>query len=181
MFNKFNAEKDVSSRKVLKSSAQRAIYRNILQLYPNISGEQLEAILPKKEQLSMVKCMDHVCFLTSGSSDEPLFFNQRDGPYYMTLKLLHRLGDVMVTVYTDQGAISPLLNGADLMCAGVKKDDLADFPEGSPVCVVALGKTLPFAIGTAKMSSQELKKAKSGIGIEIIHRLGDGLWLTSEL
>lgn len=51
-----------------------------------------------------------------------------------------------------------------------------EFGEGTVVVVEAEGKQLPCAIGAIKMSTQEMKKAKKGIGIEGAHYLGDGLW-----
>jgi len=51
-----------------------------------------------------------------------------------------------------------------------------DFAEGTVVVVEAEGKDLPCAIGAIKITTQEMKKAKKGIGIEGAHYLGDGLW-----
>ena len=91
------------------------------------------------------------------------------------------MGNFMNTVFTDFGAVTPLLNGADLMCAGIIKDRIDEFPENSPVCIMAIGKTLPYALGIAKISSKEILEVNCGVAVEILHRLGDGLWITEEI
>jgi len=119
--------------------------------------------------------LDHVNLLLS-EDKEVLFFSQRDGPYYPTLRTLHKLGDVMSVVTVDVGAIKPLIGGAALMCPGIRKDLLGDIPADTPVQIMAEGKELPFAVGISKMSSNDIKSLNTGIGIEILHTLGDGLW-----
>ena len=37
--------------------------------------------------------------------DEPLFFQWRDGPYYPTLRLLHKYPRMMSVLRVDKGAI----------------------------------------------------------------------------
>jgi len=124
---------------------------------------------------------DHVNLIASASTKEILFFNQREGPFYPTLRLLHKAGDFMEKVQVDAGAIAPLIGGAALMCRGIQKEHLGDFPADTPVQIMAKGKTLPFAIGISKMSAADIKNVDSGVGIEILHTLADGLWNTPTL
>jgi len=107
-----------------------------------------------------------------------LFFNQREGPYYPTLRFLHKAGDFMPIVQVDTGAIKPLIGGAALMCPGIQKENLGDFEADTPVQIMSLGKKLPFAVGITKMSSDAIKSTNTGVGVEILHTLGDGLWNT---
>ncbi|RLN92458.1 hypothetical protein BBJ28_00002897 [Nothophytophthora sp. Chile5] len=67
---------------------------------------------------------------------EPVFFNQRDGPFMPTLKLLHKVPHVMKHVRADKGAIPFVLSGANVMCPGLTSAG-GDMPEslavGTPV------------------------------------------------
>jgi PUA domain protein len=47
---------------------------------------------------------------------------------------------------------------------------------GMIVAIMAEGKENALAIGTLKMSSEAILKVNKGIGVELIHFLGDGLW-----
>ena len=49
----------------------------------------------------------------------PLFYQFRDGPFYPTLRLLHKYPFMMKRVQVDHGAIKFVLNGADIMCPGL--------------------------------------------------------------
>lgn len=133
-------------------------------------------LLPPPPYVNSSNSQDHVNLLISGDSKEVLFFNHRDGPQYPTLRLLYKAGDFMTKVWVDAGAIKPLIGGADLMCRGIQADKLGDFPADTPVQIMAEGKELPFAIGISKLSSSAIKSADSGVGVEILHSLGDGLW-----
>lgn len=49
----------------------------------------------------------------------PLFFAQRDGPWFPTLRLLHQYPDMMKKLRADVGAIKFVLSGAHIMCPGL--------------------------------------------------------------
>lgn len=49
----------------------------------------------------------------------PLFFQLRDGPYFPTLKLLHKYPDCMAKLRVDKGAIKFVFGGANIMCPGL--------------------------------------------------------------
>ncbi|GBG32271.1 Malignant T-cell-amplified sequence 1-like [Hondaea fermentalgiana] len=176
MFRKFVAGEQISTQTPVKSSVQRGLTKNIGDQYPDLSADVLDEVLPKKSQILIAKCQDHVNLVVSGDSKEVLFFNQREGPQYPTLRLLYKAGDFMTKVWVDAGAIKPLIGGADLMCPGIRQDKLEDFPADTPVQIMAEGKELPFAVGITKLSAAEIRATNSGIGVEILHSLGDGLW-----
>mmetsp|Transcript_30232 Transcript_30232/g.49994 ORF Transcript_30232/g.49994 Transcript_30232/m.49994 type:complete len:89 (-) Transcript_30232:354-620(-) len=84
----------------------------------------------------------------------------------------------------DQGAIRFVLNGANIMCQGFTSAGGAmpeEFPANTAVIIMAEGKKHPLAIGLTKLSTQEIRQQNSGIGVENIHYLNDGLWLTPTL
>lgn len=60
---------------------------------------------------------DHVQVVVLNGT--PLFFAQRDGPWFPTLRLLHQYPSVMARLRVDKGAIKFVLAGANIMCPGL--------------------------------------------------------------
>jgi len=142
----------------------------------------LDEILPKKENFILTKCQDHVSLVVVNG--EPTFFNQRDGPFYPTLRVLHRYPNILPHVQVDRGAIKFVMQGANIMCPGLTSPG-GSLPEGIPndaiVAIMAEGKIHALGIGLMKMSSKEIKEINKGIGIDNIHYLNDGLWRIGKL
>jgi PUA domain protein len=109
----------------------------------------------------------------------PVFFQQRDGPFFPTLRFLHMAGDFMPVLGIDKGGIKFIIKGASVFCAGItSRGGRIPEPLGEdvPVQIMAEGKTSPLAIGITKMSTDKMKELNSGIGVETIHYLNDDLW-----
>lgn len=56
---------------------------------------------------------------------------------------------------------------------------LSAFPWVVSVCAQAIfaeGKDHPMGIGITKMSTREIRQVNHGIGVELVHYLGDALW-----
>ena len=88
MFKRFSPEEDVSTVTAVKSSAVRAMKRSICETYPSIEPF-IDDILPKKgDELKEGKGKDKLNFIVV--SGEALFFRVREGPYFPTLRLLHK-------------------------------------------------------------------------------------------
>ena len=81
----------------------------------------------------------------------------------------------MPIVEVDTGAIKFIINGANLMCQGISSVS-GDVEEDTPVLILAQGKKLPLAVGITRMSGNDIQTINKGIGVEILHVLGDGLW-----
>jgi PUA domain protein len=130
---------------------------------------------------------------SSSSGDEPVFFQHRDGPILPTLKFVHKYPKLQFTnVKVDKGAIPFLLGGANVMCPGLtnvggemppddNNDNTPALQKGDGVIIYAEGKILPIAVGFMLMSSIDIRKKNKGLGIEVCHFLGDGLWGTDEI
>ncbi|GAA5993543.1 hypothetical protein JCM10908_000641 [Rhodotorula pacifica] len=145
----------------------------------------LDLIWPKKETLSLVKCRDHISIYAVNG--EPLFFQHFDGPFYPTLKVLHRFPDMLPRVGVDRGAIKFVLAGANIMCPGMTSPTgylpptSHNIPSGSPVAVHAYGKEHALAIGLLAMSTDEIRSVNKNIGVENVTFLGDDLWKVDRL
>jgi PUA domain protein len=138
----------------------------------------------------------------------PLFFAQRDGPWFPTLRLLHQYPDMMKKLRADVGAIKFVLSGAHIMCPGLTSPGatihdearrsrpaaprLSSYPAASltgvcaqvgadtPVAIYAEGKEHAMAVGLTKMSTKDMRELNKGIGVDNMHYLNDGLWHNSK-
>ncbi|KAG9295715.1 hypothetical protein G9A89_001732 [Geosiphon pyriformis] len=178
MFKKFNYKEDVANQSQVKSSVQRNIRTKVLEQYKQLEPV-IDEVLPKKTPLVLVKCHEHINLLTM--NNEIVFFQHFDGPYYPTLRLLHKYPDSFPKVQVDRGAIKFILSGANIMCPGLTSKGgrmEEELSAGTIVGVFAEGKEHAIAIGLMKLSTQDIKQKNKGIGIDNIHYLNDPLWKT---
>ncbi|KAE8882911.1 hypothetical protein PF005_g4294 [Phytophthora fragariae] len=176
MFKRFSVDEHVSTSSKVKSSQQRSVRSKVLEQYPELEP-YAEMLMPKKAPMVVAKCHNHIQIVLH--EGEPVFFNQRDGPFMPTLKLLHKVPHVMKQVRADKGAIPFVLSGANVMCPGLTSAG-GDMPEpleaGTPVAIMAEGKEHAMAIGILTMSTDDIRNKNKGIAIEMVHFLGDDLW-----
>jgi len=171
MFKKFDPDNDVSTSTQVKSSVQRHIKQSINESHPALTEEILDVLIPKKPPLTQYKVGPHLMLYCRG--EEPVFFQQRDGPILPTLKFVQKYPGLEFTRVTcDQGAIPFILGGAHIMCPGltnpggempedgVEQDaqgfDMPGLEAGRGVVIYAEGKELPLAVGVMKLSSAEM-------------------------
>ncbi|KAI9810718.1 MAG: translation machinery-associated protein 20 [Phylliscum demangeonii] len=188
-----------SNKTKVKSSVQRAIRAQALETYQALAP-YVEEMMPKKSQLDLIKLPDRVTLYVLDG--QPLFFQmpadhshghgQRNGDddvasetLVPTLRLVHRFPTAFAAraVQIDRGAIRFVLGGATLMVPGLTSPGgrLPAGPEaglrsGQVVVVRAEGKEEVCMVGTLKMGTEEMKRAKKGVAVEGGHYLGDGLW-----
>ncbi|KAJ6630663.1 hypothetical protein B0H10DRAFT_1982266 [Mycena sp. CBHHK59/15] len=184
MFKKFQPSTDIAGHTPVKSSVQRSIRAGVLAQW-KIEPETLEAIWPKKEGLILVKCREHISIYTVHG--EPLIFQHFDGPFYPTLKLLHKYPYILPMVKVDRGAIRFLLAGAHMMCPGLTSaggylpPPDAALAAGTPVAIHAEGKEHAVGVGITKLGTEEMRKVNKGVGVETATYLGDDLWALQTL
>ncbi|XP_005111424.1 malignant T-cell-amplified sequence 1 isoform X2 [Aplysia californica] len=177
MFKKFDDKENVGNVNIAKSSVLKGIRSQILDQFHHVES-YLDQILPKKEPLKIVKCHEHIELLCS-QSGEILFFRQRDGPLFPTLKLLHKYPFILPHMQVDKGAIRFVLSGANIMCPGLTSPGarMTNVDKDQIVAIMAEGKQHALAIGQTKMSTEEIVTKNKGVGVDNIHFLNDGLWL----
>jgi malignant T-cell-amplified sequence len=180
LFKKFNIEEHVSSTGQIKNSVLRGIHSSIVDQFPYLEAS-IDNILPKKST-TVAKCQGKVqIILVDGV---PMFFNERDGPYFPTLKVLHKYPSFLKRLQADKGAIPFILSGANIMTPGFTSTGGSipiDIAIGEPVAIYAEGKEHALAVGFMKMSTDEMKSTKKGIAVENIHYLLDGLYMTKTI
>jgi len=156
--------------------------------------------------LSQYKVMgSHTTLYTRGPDAIPVFFQHRDGPIMPSLKLCHKFPrDIFTHVMVDGGAVPYILGGANIMCPGLtntcgslspgqpelpspkdadSEEEVDGFPaeylpKGQPVVIYAEGKEFALAVGTMKMSADNIRTKNKGMAIEVAHFLGDGLYMS---
>lgn len=176
MFKKFTRD-DISSRSNIKSSVQRSLRTRFVDQFPNIE-EHIDEVVPKKSQLTQVKCQDRLSLYTADG--ELVFLQQHDDDLIPSLRLVHKLPkDTFPWVRVDRGAIKFILGGANIMCPGLTSAGAempVSYEKGQLVVIYAEGKEHALAIGRLEMSTDDITKLNKGIGVTVILFLGDGIW-----
>ncbi|KAG0309454.1 hypothetical protein BGZ98_002339 [Dissophora globulifera] len=175
----FNIKEDVTNHTQVKSSVQRTIRAKILEQYKTGIEGIIDDVMPKKAPLILMKCHEHINLIVM--NNEILFFNHFDGPYFPTLKLLHKYPNLMPRLQVDRGAIKFVMAGANIMCPGLTSKGArmdVSVPADSVVAIAAEGKNEILAVGITKMSTEDIKRINKNIGVETVHYLNDCLWKT---
>ncbi|KAH7130793.1 hypothetical protein B0J11DRAFT_578302 [Dendryphion nanum] len=178
-------KKDISAgaKSKVKSSAQRGIRSKVLEQFPLLEP-YIEEIMPKKEQLDLLKLPDRVALYTLHST--PLFFQHMDDPFLPHLTLVHKYPSAFPRLRIDRGAIRFVLSGATLMAPGLTSpggrlpNDPADTEKrygdkeleaGEVVVIEAEGKENACMVGVLTVGTKEMKATKKGQACE-----GDIMW-----
>lgn len=179
-FKRFDPS-DITTLNQIKNSATRAIVSQIVEDYPNLE-DAIKDILSSKKLL-IAKARDtQVQMLVV--DNEILFFQHRDGPFFPTLRLLHKYPTIMNRMQVDKGAIPYVLGGSNIMCPGFtsKGGSLPIALESEkPVAIYAEGKEHALAVGMTKMSTEHIVSVNKGVAVETYHYLMDALWQTPSL
>ncbi|XP_039573178.1 malignant T-cell-amplified sequence 1 isoform X1 [Passer montanus] len=173
--HRFDEKENVSNCIQLKTSVIKGIKNQLIDQFPVIEP-WLNQIMPKKDPVKIVRCHEHIEILTVNG--ELLFFRQREGIFYPTLRLLHKYPFILPHQQVDKGAIKFVLSGANIMCPGLTSPGAKLYPAAvdTVVAIMAEGKQHALCVGVMKMSAEDIEKVNKGIGIENIHYLNDGLW-----
>ncbi|TKA62636.1 hypothetical protein B0A49_06483 [Cryomyces minteri] len=184
----FKKDMHPGAKSKVKSSVQRAIRAKVVETYPLLEPH-IDEIIPKKEQLDLVKLPDRVSLYVLNTT--PLFWQHMDDPIIPHLSLVHKYPHCFHRLRIDHGAIRFVLSGATLMVPGLTSPGgrLPDPAEaegyeygnkeleaGEVAVVEAEGKEHACLVGVLKMGTREMKEKKKGVGMDAGHYLGDGLW-----
>ncbi|SIO73465.1 PUA domain protein [Babesia microti strain RI] len=171
---KINAE-DVSSQNQIKSSAQRAIKSAILSQFPRLEPV-INDIFSKKPPLIIAKCPDHISLVVKDGLT--LFFQQRDGPWVPSLRLIHKYPTMLPKMQVDSGALKFVLRGSNIMCPGLTSPGgrMEEVEAGVIVQIIIENRENACAVGKTIMSTREIIEKNKDVCIENLHYLNDGLW-----
>lgn len=93
MFRKFTPKDNIGGRSIVKSSVQRGVKSSLIAQFPQLEGT-LTRLLNKKNPLVLAKAHekedDHNDITLVVIAGEIWFFQILNGPYFPTLRILHR-------------------------------------------------------------------------------------------
>ncbi len=145
----------------------------IQELYSRLSDEiGPSAELFRDERLEIVETSGDVVIYLVGK--KPLLLEYK-GTLFPSLRgaLERSFPERRVTV--DTGAVSYVINGADVMRPGVVAVT-DDVQEGAPVQIVEERHGKPIALGIALMGAPQMREKATGKVVKTFHYVGDEIW-----
>lgn len=170
---------DIRSSTQLKSSAVRGLKNLVTDRFEASESAVGEIFLPDFPVIeNKLKAPHNDISLISVNNT--ILFIQNSEVTIPHLRILHKYPNMMKKMQVDRGAIKHVLSGANIMCRGLTSPGGRIVPaeEGEVVAIVGEGKQHCMAIGILRKSSEAIQQENSGIGIELLHYLGDGIWKT---
>ncbi len=110
--------------------------------------------------------------------DKKPFAFKHEEVWLPTLQIILEKNTNLASVYIDLGAVPFITKGADLMKAGIKRQD--HFEKGSFVVIRDEKHSKPLCLGEALFSSDEIAKMEKGKVILNLHHIGDKIWTFSK-
>ncbi|XP_058018155.1 malignant T-cell-amplified sequence 1-A-like [Ahaetulla prasina] len=172
MFKKSDKKENVPNCIQLKTLVIKGIKNQLIDQFPGIEP-WLNQIMPKIDPVKIIQCHEHIKILTV--NDALLFFRQREGPFYPTLRLLHKYPFILPH-QVNKRAIKFLLSGGNIMCPGLTCPGAKLYLAAADriVAIMLEGKQHALRVGVMKMVADYIEKVN--IGSENIHYLNYGLW-----
>ncbi|XP_056585734.1 eukaryotic translation initiation factor 2D isoform X2 [Triplophysa dalaica] len=170
----------VKSNTVIKGSDRRKLRADISTAFPSLSAEDLNELVPNKEELNTVKIYAHKGAATTlyVLHKNPIFF-QLEKQLYPTVYTLWRYPAMLPAFTTWPPVLQKLAGGADLMLPGVVvlNSGLPEVHQGDCCAVNLVMNRAPVAVGTAATSSAEMRNSgMKGKGVNVLHTYMDQLW-----
>ncbi|KAG7199745.1 hypothetical protein KM043_000417 [Ampulex compressa] len=170
----------------LKGTERKKLCEEILAAYPSLTDEEAQALLPKKEAISLMKITTHSGHLAKiyCVAKIPMLF-QIDSYCSVLLPTLFALWhhpNLLPAFTTRSPVVSKLAGGAHLMLPGlvlkepVNMYSFGKLAKGTPVSVNTEENKAPVAVGITALSSEDMyMSGRHGKCVEILHVLGDTL------
>ncbi|XP_061113276.1 eukaryotic translation initiation factor 2D [Conger conger] len=170
----------VKSNTVIKGSDRRKLKTDVSNALPTLSAEDLNELIPSKEELNVVKIYAHKgdAVTLYVLHKNPIFF-EHEKRLYPTVYTLWRHPDLLPTFITWPAVLQKLAGGADLMLPGVvvPPTGLPQVRKGECCAVSVVKNRAPVAVGTATMSTSEMcGLGMKGRGVSVLHTYTDSLW-----
>ncbi|KAF5907291.1 eukaryotic translation initiation factor 2D, partial [Clarias magur] len=158
----------------------RKLKADVSAAFPSLSADDLNELVPNKEELNVVKIYAHKgdAVTLYVLHRNPMFF-QLEKQLYPTVYTLWRYPDLLPAFTTWPPVIQKLTGGADLMLPGVvmSSTGLPDVNQGDSCAVNVVSNRAPVAVGIAAVSSREMRTSgMKGKGVNVLHTYMDQLW-----
>uniref|UniRef100_A0A671R5R4 Eukaryotic translation initiation factor 2D n=1 Tax=Sinocyclocheilus anshuiensis TaxID=1608454 RepID=A0A671R5R4_9TELE len=170
----------VKSNTVIKGSDRRRLRSDVSAAFPSLSAEDLNELIPNKEELNIVKIYAHKgdAVILYVLHKNPIFFHL-EKRLFPSVYTLWRYPTMLPAFATWPPVLEKLTGGADLMLPGVvvAADGLPEVEQGDCCAVTLVMNRAPVAVGTAAVSSAEMRNSgMKGRGVNILHTYMDQLW-----
>ncbi|XP_012346912.1 eukaryotic translation initiation factor 2D isoform X2 [Apis florea] len=176
----------VKSNNQLKGTERKKLCEEILAVYPTLTDEETQTLIPKKEAISVMKIVTHNGHLGKiyCVAKIPMFF-ELESLHQALLPTVYTLWhhpNLLKTFTTYPPVISKLIGGADLMLPGVYLKEpvtlysFGKLQKGTPVSINTEDNKAPVAVGFTALSSEDMYMSGGhGKCVEILHVIGDTL------
>ncbi|XP_006622671.1 eukaryotic translation initiation factor 2D isoform X1 [Apis dorsata] len=176
----------VKSNNQLKGTERKKLCEEISAIYPTLTDEETQTLIPKKEAISVMKIATHNGHLGKiyCVAKIPMFF-ELESLHQALLPTIYTLWhhpNLLKTFTTYPPVISKLIGGADLMLPGVYLKEpvtlysFGKLQKGTPVSINTEDNKAPVAVGFTALSSEDMYMSGGhGKCVEILHVIGDTL------
>lgn len=176
----------VKSNNQLKGTERKKLCEEISAIYPTLTDEETQTLIPKKEAISVMKIVTHNGHLGKiyCVAKIPMFF-ELESLHQALLPTIYTLWhhpNLLKTFTTYPPVISKLIGGADLMLPGVYMKEpvtlysFGKLQKGTPVSINTEDNKAPVAVGFTALSSEDMYMSGGhGKCVEILHVIGDTL------
>uniref|UniRef100_A0A671R5T4 Eukaryotic translation initiation factor 2D n=1 Tax=Sinocyclocheilus anshuiensis TaxID=1608454 RepID=A0A671R5T4_9TELE len=152
----------VKSNTVIKGSDRRRLRSDVSAAFPSLSAEDLNELIPNKEELNIVKIYAHKgdAVILYVLHKNPIFFHL-EKRLFPSVYTLWRYPTMLPAFATWPPVLEKLTGGADLMLPGVvvAADGLPEVEQGDCCAVTLVMNRAPVAVGTAAVSSAEMRNS----------------------
>jgi len=178
----------VKSNTQMKGSDKKKLKASLKKFFPNLSDDDLNALLPTKEEIvvSKIFTFNEESVLLYIHNKKTVFFEmEKDKIFFPTVYTLWKHPNLIPYLTTWPPVMSRIANGADLMLPGVIIEEEKGIKaycdgrlnKGDLVSVNLQSNRAPVAVGTAWLSSEDMyMAAKKGKCVNMVHFYGDQLW-----
>jgi len=154
----------------ISKKEKKQLLNTLRKLYPYIDISKVHGF----EKIARVE-MDKFVIIVIGTIPAFFYINE-EGPYPLLL-LLNTIKPEIPYVVVNEGAVRPIMRGADVMVPGII--ELIDFQKNAIVGVMEPSKKAFIAVTRALMSSNEIKESNKGRALKTLHHANDKLWKIS--
>jgi translation initiation factor 2D len=164
---------------LIKTSDKRKLKADIVKAFPSLTLDDLELIMPSKQDLYCGVASGSKQIIYLDSHKEPLFFDLYKGDLYPSVYALWILPPFLPTFEIHPDTFHFIQSGADLMMPGViePQGGFPNFLVGEKYTITLKGSPKPIVIGKTVTNLQNAQKNNmKGKCLEVVHTYSDFLW-----
>lgn len=161
-------------RWVLSKKDKKLLFEEIARLYPGVSlseDAKVEVVVLENVELYLFDSIP--AYMKLRQENRVLLI-----PHLKYLLRINPRGWMPVIV-VDEGAVKPILRGADLMRPGIKRIE-GVFKAGNILVIVEPSRSLPIAVHRALYSTEEIQSMEKGRVTKSLHYVNDEYWKIAE-